>query len=216
MSDRDDNRFKELAEFAKTLGHAHRLLLLEHIAQGERAVERLAELSGLSVANASQHLQLLRRAGFVETRRSGKKILYRLSGNSVIEIVTALQRYADHSQAMHRQGIANRLADPDRLETVSRGDLLQMLDAQQITLLDVRSEEEFALGHIMGATHIPLDELLGRMNELRSDYEIIAYCRGPNCVLSIQAVQMLTMHGYQARRFADGLPQWRASGLPLA
>src|SRR5258708_29448342 len=180
--------FEQFAELARVLGHGNRLELLEHAAQGERSVERLAKLTGLSLANASQHLQVLRRAGFVRSRRDGKRILYRLGDGPVIELLGALRRYAEHSRAEVRGIVAAYFNKRDSLEPVSREALLERLDDGSVLLLDVRPEDEFALGHLPGALNIPFADLERRLDELPKDAQIVAYCRGPYCVLSFEAV----------------------------
>lgn len=205
--------FDELAELARTLGSAHRLMLLEHIAQGERAVERLAELTGLSVANASQHLQHLKRGGFVQTRRDGKRVLYRLSTGPVIALLAALRHYAEHSRAEIRTLVADSFHQRDQLEAISRDELMARLQEQSITLLDVRPEDEFAFGHLPGAINIPFEELERRLAELSPDQEVVAYCRGPYCVLSVKAALALRARGFRVRRLEDGFPDWQAAGL---
>ena len=179
--------YAELAELARTLGHAHRLMLLEQIGQGERPVERLAELAGLTVANASQHLQHLRRAGLVESRRDGKRVLYRLGGGPIVPLLAALRRQAEHRRAEIQGVVADRIGRPERLEGLSREELLKRLREGGVTLLDVRPEEEFALGHLPGAVNIPVEVLERRLAELPPGQEIVAYCRGPYCVLSVEA-----------------------------
>ncbi|MDT4816652.1 HTH-type transcriptional regulator KmtR [Achromobacter agilis] len=205
--------FDALAEVAKTLGHAHRLVLLEHVAQGERAVERLAELSGLSVANTSQHLQHLRRAGFVQTRRDGKRVLYRLGTGPVAQLLAALRGYAEHQRAEIKEIIADSIHQRDRLDGVSVDELLGLLDSGSVVLLDVRPAEEFALGHLPGAVNIPPEQLEGRLADLPADANIVAYCRGPYCVLSSDAVAALQARGLRARRLDVGFPEWKAAGL---
>lgn len=205
--------FAELAELARTLGHAHRLILLEHIAQGERAVERLAELSGLSVANASQHLQHLRRAGFVQTRRDGKRVLYRLGSGPIVGLLAALREYAEHNRSEIRQLVADSVGQRERLEAISREELLGRMQEGSVTLLDVRPDDEFALGHLPGAINIPVEELGRRLAELPRKQEIVAYCRGPYCVLSANAVAALRAKGFRARRLENGFPDWKAAGL---
>jgi len=209
----DPQRFAELADIARTLGHPHRLLLLEYIAQGERAVERLAELSGLSVANASQHLQHLRRAGLVQTRREGKRVLYRLGTGPIANVLAALRDYASHQHAEMQAVVADSIGRRERLEGISVEELLDRLRTDSVTLLDVRPREEFELGHLPGAINIPAEELEGRLDELPRNAEIVAYCRGPYCVLSTEAVAELRAHGWQASRLGAGFPEWKAAGL---
>ncbi|MBA8879287.1 ArsR/SmtB family transcription factor [Phyllobacterium myrsinacearum] len=207
--------FSELAEIARTLGHAHRLMLLEHIAQGERPVERLADLTGLTIANTSQHLQLLRRAGFVETRREGKRVLYRLGNGPIETVLASLRAYAEHTRAEIRDLVSDPINSNGRLDSISREDLLERLAAGSVTLLDVRSSEEYALGHLPGALNIPADELEQRLTELPSSHEIVAYCRGPYCVLSTTAAEMLEARGFRVRRLASGFPDWKAADLQV-
>lgn len=206
---------EQLAELARVLGHAHRLDLLEHIAQGERSVERLAELTGLSVANTSAHLQQLRRGGFVNTRRDGKRVLYRLGDGPVLNLLSALRFFAERNKAEVRELVSDYFDNLDRLEPVSRQELLNRLKDDSVTLLDVRPDDEFALGHLPGAVNIPLEMLEQRLSELPKDTEIIAYCRGPYCVLSFEAVAALRNKGYRIRRLEDGFPEWKAAGLAV-
>lgn len=203
------------AGFAHTLGSAPRLQLLEQIAQGEFAVEQLVALTGLSVANTSQHLQQLRRAGFVQARRDGKRVLYRLGGGPILEVLAALGQFAEHNRLAVRELLADSMSAQERLEAMSRDELVQRLHEQSITLLDVRSHEEYALGHLPGAISMPLDELQQRLAELPQDQEIVAYCRGPWCVLSSTATAALREHGFKVRRLDSGLPDWQAAGLPV-
>lgn len=215
MTDDQSRLFAELAELARTLGHAHRLMLLEQIGQGERPVERLAELAGLSVANASQHLQHLRRAGLVEPRRDGKRVLYRLAGGPIVPLLAALRSQAEHRRAEIRGVVADRMGRPERLEGLSREALLERLREGGVTLLDVRPEEEFALGHLPGAMNIPVEALERRLAELPPGREIVAYCRGPYCVLSVEAVAALRARGLPARRLRDGFLDWKAAGMAV-
>jgi len=205
--------FAELAELARGLGHAHRLLLLDHIAQNEHSVERLAELAGLSLANASQHLQHLKRAGFVTTRRDGKRILYRLGDGPTAPLLVALKAQAEFNHAQLTTFITDSRSRPDRLEAIDAEELLRRMREDSVTLLDVRAETEYAVGHVPGAVNIPLPELERRLAELRKDQEVIAYCRGPHCALSAEAVRALSAKGYKARHFDSGLPGWQALGL---
>lgn len=207
--------FAQFAAIAKTLGHAHRLELLEQIAQGERGVETLAQKTGLSIANASQHLQHLRRAGMVTARRDGKFVYYRLADDAVLELLAALGKIAERNIAEVERIVRSYFHERDRLEPVSREELLQRLRSGTVAVLDVRPQDEFALGHLPGAVNIPLRELEARHSELDRSQEIVAYCRGPYCVLSYEAVAALRARGFKARRLQDGLPEWRVAGLPV-
>jgi ArsR family transcriptional regulator len=207
--------FAQFAAVARAVGHEHRLELLEHLGQGERSVEVLAERLELSVANASQHLQHLRRAGLVASRRDGKYVLYRVADNAVVDLLSGLRRVAERNVAEVDRLLAGYFRDRDSLEPVSRVDLLDRMRDGLVTVLDVRPEEEFALGHLPGAVNIPLADLEWRLADLPPDHEVVAYCRGPYCVLSFEAVAELRRRGYRVRRLEDGYPEWRAAGLPV-
>jgi rhodanese-related sulfurtransferase/predicted transcriptional regulator len=208
--------YESLAEVAQALGHAHRLELLEHLAQGERSVEELAARANLTFANTSRHLQLLRRARLVETQRRGKHVLYRLAGDAeVVMLMQALGRVGERNVAEVNRVMADYFRARDALEAVSREDLVSRLHDGLVTVLDVRPEDEFVLGHLPGALNIPLAELERRLAELPADREVIAYCRGPYCVLSFEAVAALRARGYLVRRLEDGYPEWKAAGLPV-
>lgn len=207
--------FAQFAAVAKTLGHAHRLELLEQLAQGERSVEVLAQRTGLSIANASQHLAQLRRAGLVANRRNGKFVHYRLADDAVLDLLGALRRIAERNVAEVERVVRSYFDRRDSLEAVSRQELVERARTGLVTILDVRPEDEFALGHLPGALNIPLRELAGRLAEINPEHEIVAYCRGPYCVLSYEAVAQLRARGFKVRRLEDGLPEWRAAGLPI-
>jgi rhodanese-related sulfurtransferase len=208
--------FASLAEVARALAHAHRLELLEHIAQGMRSVEELSARTKLSFANTSRHLQILRRARLVDTERRGKHVLYRLAGDAeVIELMRALGRVGERNVAEVSRVMNDYFHARDALEAVSRKELISRLRDGLVTVLDVRPEDEFALGHLPGALNIPLGNLEDRLGELRPDREVIAYCRGPYCVLSFEAVAALRARGYLVRRLEDGYPEWKAAGLPI-
>jgi rhodanese-related sulfurtransferase len=205
-----------LAEVAQALGHAHRLELLEHVAQGMRSVEELSARANLSFANTSRHLQILRRARLVDTERRGKHVLYRLAGgNEVVDLMRALGRVGERNVAEVSRVMTDYFHARDALEAVSRKELISRLRDGLVTILDVRPEDEFALGHLPGALSIPLSELKHRLGELPADREVIAYCRGPYCVLSFEAVATLRARGYRVRRLEDGYPEWKAAGLPV-
>jgi rhodanese-related sulfurtransferase len=208
--------FVQFAAIAKTLGHAHRLELLEQLGQGERSVEILARKARLSVANASQHLQHLRRAGLVTTRRDGKFIYYRLADDAVLDLFAVLGRIAEENLAEVQQVMRRYFHDRDSLEPISRLELRKRLRAGTVTVLDVRPEDEFKLGHLPSAVNIPLKSLEARLLELNPSQEIVAYCRGPYCVMSYEAVEALRARGFKACRLQDGFPEWRAAGLPVA
>ncbi len=209
--------FVSLAEIAQALGHAHRLELLEHLSQGERSVEDLAARTGLTVANTSRHLQLLRRAALVEGRREGKRVFYRLSNeDAVVALLQALSRVGERNSAEIARVITSYFRARDEFEPVSRKELLERLRCGTATVLDVRPEDEFRQGHVPGALNIPLSQLEQRLAELPVDREVVAYCRGPWCVLSFEAVAVLRQRGYQVRRLEDGFPEWKVAGLPVA
>jgi rhodanese-related sulfurtransferase/DNA-binding transcriptional ArsR family regulator len=206
--------FREFAAVAKAVAHEHRLELLEALAQGERSVETLADCSGLSIANASQHLQRMRRAGLVETRRGGKFIYYRLSDNAVLDLVSALAHIGERHVAEVDKIVRMYFVNRDAMEPITRSDLLSRMKKGDVQVLDVRPEDEFALAHLPGAINTPLGKLKRKLAMLDSDKEIIAYCRGPWCILSFEAVAVLRAKGFRVRRLEDGLPEWRAANLP--
>lgn len=208
--------FEEFARVAQALGHAHRLALLEQAAQGERSVDALAAASGLSMANASQHLKLLRAAGLVTSRRDGKNVLYRLANDEVLELLNATRRVAERNVAEVARVIRSYFDERDAMEPVSREELRQRLELGLVTVLDVRPQEEYKLGHVTGALNVPLNELEARLAKLDPAQEIVAYCRSTYCVLSFEAVALLREHGFKVRRLEDGFPEWRAAGLPCA
>lgn len=206
---------EQFAAVAKALANAHRLDLLELVAQGERGVEALASAAGLSVANTSQHLQVLRRVGLVVSRRNGPQILYRPSDDDVIALIGALRRTAERHVAEVDRLLRGWFHEKDALEALSRDDLVSRMKDGLITVLDVRPPEEYAAGHIAGSVNIPLRDLRQRLDELPPGTEVVAYCRGPYCVLAYEAVATLRDRGLEARRLEDGFPEWRAAGLPV-
>lgn len=207
---------EQLAAVAKALAHPNRLELLEQAAQGAQSVEMLAGASGLSVGNTSQHLQHLRRAGLLRSRREGTRVLYELVDASVLGLIAALQLVAERNVSQMQQLVSGYFHDRDSLEPVSRQELMARLRDGLVTLIDVRPEREFQLGHIPGALNVPLRDLEDRLEELSLDQEIVAYCRGPYCVLSFEAVAALRDRGFQVRRLEDGFPEWKAAGLTVA
>lgn len=205
----------QFAAVARALGHEHRLELLEVLAQGERSVEALAARSGQSFANTSQHLQQLRRAGLVETRREGKHVVYRLKDDAVLTLMTALRQVAERNLAEVQQIVAAYFTARDSLDAISRQDLLRRLGEGDVVVLDVRPEDEFLAGHLPCAINVPVASLDRVVPSLPRDKEIVAYCRGPYCVLSFDAIEVLRARGFRARRLEDGFPEWKAAGFAV-
>lgn len=208
-----------LAQVARALGNGHRLALLERLAQGEAPVETLATTAYLTIGNASQHLQHLRRAGLVTAQRSGKQMIYRLTDERIVTLMGLLRQVAETNLAEMERLVSRLFAEDDAdgaLEAVSRDELLAGLASGEVALLDVRPEEEYEAGHLPEAINIPLEQLEAMLGKLPKDREIVAYCRGPYCVLSHEAVQRLRQLGYRVRRFEEGYPEWKAAGLPVA
>lgn len=217
MSNKSDFKSQLFAQFArvgKALSHGNRLELLEFLAQGERSVEALATVARLTVANASQHLQQLRQAGLVISRKEGLKVYYQLSGDDVLGLLDALRQVAGRHLADVDQLVTTYLHSKDGLEPLPRDELLARVRDDLVTVIDVRPAVEFAAGHVPGALNIPLDELEQRLYELDTGQEVVAYCRGPHCVLAFDAVARLREQGIKARRLEDGYPEWKAAGLP--
>jgi rhodanese-related sulfurtransferase/biotin operon repressor len=208
--------FQQLARIGTALSSGTRLEFLELLAQGERSVEQLATLTGVSVANTSQHLQKLRQAGLVVGRKAGQYVYYRLAGDEVVRLFAALGQVGEAYVAEVDRIVRLYLASKDELEPVPAKELLDRARKGLVTVLDVRPPEEFAAGHVPGAVNIPIHELEKRLGELPRRKEIIAYCRGPYCLMSYDAVELLRKRGLKARRLEDGLPEWRLAGLPIA
>jgi ArsR family transcriptional regulator len=206
---------EQFARVAKALSNAHRLDLVELLAQGERGVEALASAAGLSIANASQHLQVLRRVGLVTSRKSGAHVLYRLSDDDVLALMGSLRRTAERHVAEVDRLLRGYFHGKDTLEPVSRDDLMRRMREGLVTVLDVRPADEYAAGHLPGSVNVPLSDLKRRLGELPPGVEVVAYCRGAYCVLAYEAVAALREAGWAARRMQDGFPEWRASGLPV-
>lgn len=207
--------FFQFARVGKALSNGNRLELMEFIAQGERSVDELTKLSGLTVGNTSQHLQHLRQAGLVISRKEGLKVLYRLSGHDVIHLLDAVRNVAERHLADVDRLVKSYLTVKDDLEPVPRGELLDRVRNGLVTVLDVRPPEEYAAGHVPGAVNVPLDKLENYLKQLEPEQEIVAYCRGPHCVLAFDAVAQLREKGLNARRMEDGFPEWEVAGLPV-
>ena len=207
--------FGHLARVAKALASPGRLELLETLAQGERSVDALAKLSGLSVANTSRHLQVLRQAGLVAARKEGLFVHYSVSGEGVVKLLAALQEVAQHNVAEVTKLVNTYLTSKDSLEPVSVQDLADRMRNGLVTVVDVRPPEEYAAGHLLGAINMPLVDLEKNLTGLPPGREIIAYCRGPFCLLSFEAVARLRNKGLKARRLETGFPEWKVAGLPV-
>ena len=207
---------EEYALVARALSAPARLVLLEQIAQGERGVDALAEKTGLTIANASQHLQQLRRAGLVTNRREGKSVLYRLSDAKTLALMELIGVVAERNLAQVERILRGLSDGADAPEPVTRDELAARIKEGSVTILDVRPPDEFAMGHIPGAQNVSLADLDHIAPTLDLNAEIVAYCRGPYCIYAYQAVEMLRKRGLKARRLEGGLPEWREDGRPLA
>ena len=210
-----DAIYEQFARIGKAVSSPKRLELLDLLCQGERTVEVLAKESGLTVANASQHLQVLRAARLVEAEKAGLFVIYRLADQTVCEFFLAMRVLAESRLAEVEQIKRRFLEGREGMEPVDRKALLDLVREEAVTVLDVRPVEEYNAGHIPGALSIPLKELALHLSELPHDQEIVAYCRGPYCVLSIQAVEMLRAKGFQAVRLEEGIQDLRAMGFPI-
>jgi rhodanese-related sulfurtransferase len=211
--------FSQFARVGKALSNGNRLELLEFLAQGERSVDQLSKVAGLTVANTSQHLQQLRHAGMVTCRKEGLKVYYSISSDDVIILLDALRAVAERHVTDVQHLVNTFLTVKDKLEPIPRAELLERVRDGLVTVLDVRPPEEYAAGHVPGAVNIPLQELEQRLAELGNqegeNREIVAYCRGPHCVLAFDAVARLREKGLKARRLEDGYPEWKTAGLPV-
>lgn len=207
--------FAQFALVGKSLSNGNRLELLEFLAQGERTVDELSKVSGLTVANTSQHLQELRRSGLVKSRAEGQKSYYRISDTSVVALMALLRKIAEDNLAEIQVLIANYLSSKDDLEPVSRDELLKRAKKGAVTVIDVRPEREYKMGHLPNAVNVPLSDLKKDLKKLSKKNEIVAYCRGPHCILAFEAVEQLRSKGYKARRLEDGFPEWKLDGLPI-
>jgi rhodanese-related sulfurtransferase/DNA-binding transcriptional ArsR family regulator len=207
--------FEQLATIGRALSSDHRLELLDVLIQGERGVEALAAATGLSVANASQHLQHLRRGGLVTRRKSGKQVIYALADIEVLTLINTLRHLAEHNLAEMDRLVRTYYSGRDLLEPVTRDELTARLREGSVVVLDVRDAEEYAAGHIPGAINIPVAELQERLGQIPTGHQVVAYCRGLYCVYSYDALDILRPHGTTARRLDGGFAAWLAAGLPV-
>ena len=211
-----DRLYGQFARIGKALSSPHRLEMLELLAQSERTVESLATEIGLSLANTSQHLQALRQAALVESRKDGLFVHYRLAGAEVFDLSRVLRTVAEKRLAELERVVHEHFGDRVDAEAVPMAELLTRARSKQVIILDTRPAREYVAGHIAGAISVPVDELQRRLQQLTKGKEYVAYCRGPYCVYADRAVELLRASGRRARRLLDGFPEWRAAGLPVA
>jgi len=206
----------QFARIGKALASPRRIELLDLLAQGEHRVEALAVETDMGVTLASSHLQALRRARLVDTRREGSRIYYRLAGDDVYELLTALRTVAHDRLAEVERVVQDYFSAPGGLEPIGRDELVRRARSGDVLLLDLRPRDEFEAAHIPGAISIPLEDLESELTRLSPDVEIVAYCRGPYCVMAPRGIALLRRHGFRVRRLEDGVGEWRLAGLPLA
>lgn len=207
--------YEQFSRIGKAISSPHRLEIIEILAQGEKAVEGVAKALSIPIANASHHLQAMRAAGLVEARKVGTFVYYRLADPDVFELNRIIRTLAERNFAEMDRILRTYFHARDELEPVGRNELLDRARAGEVVVLDVRPPEEYRAGHIPGAISLPVNQLESRLKEIPANKEIVAYCRGPYCVMAFQAVQKLREHGLVARRLVDGFPEWRAAGFPV-
>ena len=210
-----DSLYAEFAVLGKALANPHRLELLDLLAQGERSVEELAKEAALGLANASAHLQVLRRARLVEAEKRGLNVVYRLAAPEVFRLWQTLREVGSARLAEIDRLVENYFTDREELEAVDKEELLRLMADEAVTVIDTRPEVEYEQGHIAAARSVPVGKLRRELAELPRDVEVVAYCRGPYCVFSDEAVRLLHRHGFKARRLSEGFPEWRAAGYPV-
>lgn len=208
--------YEQLARIGRAVANPHRLALIELLAQGERRVDSLARETGLSVANASQHLQALRRARLVEGRRQGTEVHYRLADPGVLRLWQAIRALGEARLAEVDEIRRAFLADRERWEAIDAETLAQRMAEDAVLVIDVRPDEEYRSGHLPGARSVPVAEIRARLHELPADRPVVAYCRGPYCVMADEALALLAARGYRAIQYPGGFPDWQAAGRPVA
>jgi rhodanese-related sulfurtransferase len=211
-----DHLYGQFARIGKALSSPHRLEMLELLAQRERTVDSLATEVGLSLANTSQHLQVLRQAALVESRKDGLFVSYRLSDPAIFSLCTAIRTVAERQLADLERLVRDYFGDRSEAEAVEMNELLKRARSKRVVVLDTRPPNEYAAGHIAGAISVPVDDLQRRLRQLPKGKDYVAYCRGPYCVYADRAVDILRSNGRRARRLREGFPEWRAAGLPVA
>jgi rhodanese-related sulfurtransferase/DNA-binding transcriptional ArsR family regulator len=210
-----DRLYGQLARIGKAVSSPYRLEILELLAQGERTVDSLATEMGVSLANASQHLQALRQAALVESRKDGLFVHYRLVDPEVFELSKSIRTVAERRLADFERLVREHFGDRSSAEPVPMHELLKRARSRQVVILDTRPGTEYVAGHIAGAISVPVDDLQRRLTELEKGKEYVAYCRGPYCIYADRAVEILRRNGRRARRLVEGFPEWRSAGLPI-
>ena len=207
--------FQHFARVAKGLAHSSRLELLEALAQGERSVDILAQACAMPISNTSHHLQILRDSGLLVSRKEGLQVFYRLADDEVLRTISGMRRIAERHSAEVERIVREHFGKRDRLTPVRRDELLKRVKKGETMVIDVRPAGEFSAGHIPGSVNIPIEALPRHLKKLPKDQEIVAYCRGPYCLLAFEAVEQLRKKGFRARRLEDGFPEWKAEDLPV-
>lgn len=210
-----DLLYEQVARVGKALASPKRLEMLEMLAQGEKSVEVVAEAVGVDIKLASAHLKALKEARLVQSRRDGKRMLYRLSDQDVAQLGVTLRQVAEEHLVELRLAVQQMMAEPEQLSKVGRKELMAQAKRGEVVVLDVRPPQEYETAHLPFARSMPLAELTQRLSELPKDVEIVAYCRGPFCLMSDEAVALLKRRGFSARKTFDGVSEWQAAGLPL-
>ena len=207
--------FEHFARVAKAMASPNRLELLEALAQGERGVDALSQASGMSVANTSHHLQTLRDGGLAKSRKEGLQVFYSLTDDAIPALIAGIRGVAERHLAEVERIVRENFDSRDGLKPVRRDELMQLAASGEAMVIDVRPASEYEAGHVPGAINIPIDSLPQRLMELPHSQEIVAYCRGPYCMLAFDAVEQLRKSGFRARRMEDGFPEWKADQLPV-
>lgn len=207
--------YEELSRIGKAVSSSARMELLEYLSQGEKSVESLSDLAGMSIANTSQHLQHLKNSGIIVSRKEGLHVYYKIVGDDVIRLIISIRNLAENHLSEVSRIINDVIKVKDKIAPVKALDLIEKVKKGQVTVIDVRPEDEFDAGHFPGSINIPFDDLHSRMPELNSKQEIIAYCRGPYCMMTFDTVTLLRQKGFKAKRLAEGFPEYKISGLPI-
>ncbi len=206
--------FEQLALVAQSLGSPQRIEILDYLAQAERGVDELSRLCGLTVANTSRHLQVLKQTGLVDVRKLGKSRLYKLSGIEVVKLVKSLRKTSESHLAEMDRLTSKLLSGSIKEQTISSKQLLEKINLKEVLLVDVRPEKEFHDGHIQGAINLQPEDIEEKIRTLPNNKTVVTYCRGPYCVYSYEMQNALVEKGFEALRLEDGFPEWKAAGLP--